>query len=95
MSLIRTWMVENVGLFTDPITGEVNESGLAELYCEEHGIDLEPDGNAPDNILNKAYDVAKMQEIKTGARQPKIHPALGDFINHMDSNFMFPKVRND
>lgn len=67
----RTFMYHNIDLFTDPATGEVNEAGLAELYCEEKGIPLDPDGNAPDNIYAIADRVARAHEYKTGAREPR------------------------
>jgi len=91
----RTWMYQNVELFTDSITGEVNESGLAELYCEEHNISLEDDGSAPDNIYFIADEIARRHEIKTGAREPRIRADIGEFFNHVDSCFQLPKMRKE
>jgi len=89
----RTWMYLHVDLFTDQITGEVNEAGLAELFCEETGRALNPDGTAPDGIYNIADRVARQHEIKTGAREYRVRSDIGEFMNHVDSNFQFPKVR--
>jgi len=89
-----TWMMRNVSLFTDNITGEVDESGLAELYCAEHGRALEPDGSVPQGILDVAYRIAVQHEYKTGARVPRINPKIGEFMNHVDSNFQFPKIND-
>lgn len=93
MSKITTYMIEHIDLFTDPLTGEVNETALAEDTCNEFGIPLESDGTAPDRIYFAADTLARRHEIKTGAREYRIRPELGDFTNHMDSNFMFPKVK--
>ena len=87
-----TWMYTNVDLFTDQITGEVNEAALAEACCEEYGIPLEPDDTAPDIVWKKADQIARAHEVKTGARPARINPAIGEFMNHVDSNFQFPKV---
>jgi len=91
MSKINTYMIMNVDLFTDKITGEVNESALAEDACNEFGIDLEPDGSAPDKIYFAADTIARRHEIKTGARQAIVRPELGQLTNAVGSCFEFPK----
>lgn len=87
----RTWMFQNVDDFTDKITGEVNESGMAEWYCDENGID--PDGDRGQRLLDIAYQIARAHEYKTGAREPRIRSDIGEFFNHVDSNFNLPKVK--
>ena len=89
----RTWMVKNIDLFTDPITGEVNEAGLAELFCQENGRELEKDGTAPDGIYKIADQIARAHEIKTGAREWRMSRQISNFFDHVSSNFDMPKVK--
>jgi hypothetical protein len=88
MAKITTYMISQLDIFTDPKTGEVNESALAEDACNEFGIPLEEDGSAPDKIWFKADTLARRHEIKTGARESRIRPDVGDYTNHVDSSFM-------
>jgi len=90
--IIETYMVTQLDNFTDPITGEVNEAGLAEDACIEFGVELEPDGSAPDNIYSKADRLARMYEIKTGARKAIIPRHIGEYFDHVNSSFDQPKV---
>ena len=89
----RTYMIRNVDLFTDKITGEVNEAALAEDACNELGILLDPDGSAPDAIYYEADKIARAHEVKTGAREARIRPEMGELTNHVSSCFEFPFVR--
>jgi hypothetical protein len=89
---IETYMAGQVDNFTDPLTGEVNEAGLAEDACAEFGIELEPDGSAPDRIYNKADRIARLHEIKTGARKAIIPRHIGEYFDHVNSSFDHPKV---
>ena len=93
MSKIATYMVHNVDLFTDPITGEVNESALAEDACNEFKIELDSEGSAPERIWFMADTIARRHEIKTGAREGRITPALGDYVNHIDSSFNHGRIK--
>jgi hypothetical protein len=93
MSKINTYMQINIDLFTDPITGEVNESAMAEDACNQFGIPLELDGSAPDRIYFAADTLARRHEIKTGAREPRVRPEVGEMTNHVGSNFEFPRVK--
>lgn len=86
MMLIRTYMQSVVELYTDAITGEVNEAALAEDACNEYGIELEPDGSAPEGIYNQADIIARRHEVKTGART-QIHGILNHIINQRGSEF--------
>jgi len=84
---IYSYMARNVDLYTDTITGEVNESSLAEDACEVYSVPLEADGSIPDKIYYKALKIAQLHEIKTGARVPRIRSELGDYTNHLDADF--------
>jgi len=76
----------HVDLFTDKITGEVNESAMAEDACMEYKIKLNEDGTVPDVVYFQADQIARAHEIKTGAREGKINPSFSHYINNLNAD---------
>ena len=64
---IRQYMRNNVTDHVDPLTGEVNATGLA----EDTFWALEPDNNGeiPESYFECAEEIAERHEIATGIRQ--------------------------
>jgi len=88
-------MISQFEFYTDSITGEIDESALAEDCCDHFGIPLDADNNAPDNIWKWAYTLSRQQEIKTGVREPKVKVELTSMLNHVNSTYDLPRIAKE
>ena len=75
-----TYMNNNVKDHVDPLTGEVDATGLAEDAAWHFGT--EPD----DDVFEWAFEVAERYEIRTGVR-PFNFGKLSGLINSIQSDF--------
>ena len=70
---LRQYMRANVELCVDNLTGEVNDTLLAEATFDH--FNPEVDGEIPDNYFDCAIEVASQHEIKTGVKQGRCRAA--------------------
>jgi hypothetical protein len=78
-------MLAEVGDHVDPLTGEVNATGLAEDACSH--FDGYEGNNIPDKFFDLAELIAERHEIKTGIRQPSAFRSLAGLINSLQSDW--------
>ena len=81
---IRTYMQKNVEDHTDPITGEVNDTTLAEDACQHFNGYINND-EIPEDYFEYASEIGSRHEIKTGAKRPG-YSKLSGLINSIDSD---------
>ena len=86
MSILSRYMNANVRDHVDPLTGEVNATGLAEdAFWHFHpGPD---DIEIPDIYFDLAERIATAYEIKTGVREGRIGSGLSGLISSLPSDY--------
>lgn len=80
---IRQYMLSCVEEHVDPLTGEVNDTYLAEDACQ-HFNDYEGD-DIPEKYFECAHEIASQHEIKTGVREGRTK--LSGLINSLDASW--------
>jgi hypothetical protein len=83
IAIIR-YMNNNIMDHVDSLTGEVNDTSLAEDACS-HFNDYEGD-NIPEDYFDYSFQVAEAYEIKTGVKSGKIGGA-STLINSRQSDW--------
>jgi predicted ester cyclase len=83
-------MLDNVTDHVDPLTGEVNETTLAEDACQHFdGYIVSMTGERdfiPDKYFDLACIIAEQHEIKTGIKTG-IPSSLSNLINNLPSDY--------
>lgn len=84
---VRQYMLHNILDHVDPLTGEVNATGLAEDAAQHfNSYGKPPDYEIPEVYFEWAEDIATAHEVKTGVREPRITSALSGLINSRESD---------